>query len=124
MTEPPSFPAPAREGWGFFRMSGVGRIMDPMSDWHPIFLTTEVTPGTWEMTDPLAYAPFGRIELRRVDENRLRYKVWIGAKHIGWATTLQAACEGLYLERQKTRDAVYAGPPNGIVVTPQGTTAR
>lgn len=83
------------------------------SQWHPIFLTTEVEPGIWVMTAAHEQDGFGRILLRRVPDGRLRYKVLLGGELLGWATSLQLACEHLYIAHQRARAAVYGGPPNG-----------
>ena len=82
--------------------------------WHPVFLTTEISPGVWDMQHPIDYGPFGRIELRRVGE-QLRYKVTLGGDVIGWATTFQVACEKLAEAEADRRRRVYKGPPNGRV---------
>lgn len=82
------------------------------SQWHPIFLTSEPSPGVWVMKSASDREAFGRIELRRVSVG-LRYRVALGGDVIGWSTTLQLACEQLYRANQRARDAVYAGPPNG-----------
>lgn len=46
------------------------------------------------MPDPLG-KEYGRIELRRVDDGELRYKVTFGGEVIGWAGSLKYACERL-----------------------------
>ncbi len=83
------------------------------SEWHPFLLLTEKTPGVWTMMLSGDYMPFGKIEIRRVDDDDVRYKVTLGPDVIGWATSLRVASERLwrgYLdERQNTRN----GPPNG-----------
>lgn len=82
------------------------------SHWHPIFLTTELSPGVWVMKAAHEVEGFGRIELRR-GSGTVRYKVIHGGEVIGWSTFLQVACEQLFLEERRRRDAVYSGPPNG-----------
>ncbi len=99
-------------------------IIDVMSSaWHPIFNTTETTPGRWEMQQSGDYGPFGTIELRRVNAGSLRYKVMLGSELIGWASTLQVACEALWvahLEQQRNR---REGIPNRwSATTPARTT--
>ena len=81
--------------------------------WHPVFLTTEVSPGVWEMQHQTSYGPFGRIEIRRV-RDQVRYKVTLGRDVIGWATSLQVACEKLYRAWIDEREKGRRGPPNGI----------
>jgi hypothetical protein len=83
------------------------------SEWHPIFLTDEVTAGVWEMKHATTYGPFGRVELRRVNGNLLRYKVTLGNEVIGWAGSLQVACERLYVAWVDRQEAGRRGPPNG-----------
>lgn len=65
------------------------------SDWHPIFLTAEPSPGVWTMKKAGDYVPFGQIELRRTKKGP-RYKVTLRGEVIGWAGTLQVACERLW----------------------------
>lgn len=85
----------------------------PVSDWHPIFLTDEPSPGIWVMTARHQVDPFGHIELRRVG-GVVRYKVTLGTDVIGWSNTLQHACEQLYRAYLKRDDDIHRGPPNGI----------
>lgn len=66
-----------------------------MTAWHPIFITTEPTPGVWEMKTDLDYAPLGKIELRRTDGGP-RYKVTLHGELIGWAMSLKIATEKLW----------------------------
>ncbi|WP_344013842.1 hypothetical protein [Microbacterium natoriense] len=82
------------------------------SEWHPIFLTTEISPGVWEMQNQTDYAPFGKIELRRIDERTARYRVTLSGGVIGWSTTLQVACERLYEARLEQRRRAVGGAPN------------
>lgn len=80
--------------------------------WHPIFLTEEPTPGVWTMKHPTEDAPFGKIELRRVDGG-LRYKVQLYGKVIGWATELSTATERLWEAYTRDVGTRHQGPPNG-----------
>lgn len=82
------------------------------SQWHPIFLTTEISPGVWVMKYAHEVEGFGRIELRRVGD-QLRYKVTLQGELVGWATSLQVACEGLYVAQRDANGKTYSGPPNG-----------
>lgn len=93
-------------------MSLAPRIMEVMTQWHPIFWTDEPQPGVWVMTAPHEAEPFGRIELRRVS-GAIRYKVTLRGEVIGWANTLSHACERLYAAHRKQQDDVHTGPPNG-----------
>lgn len=85
----------------------------PAPPWHPFALTNEVSPGVWEMQHQTDYAPFGKIELRRVDGGTLRYKVTLGGATIGWSTTLKTACEQLWKTRLEKLQSGRSGPPNG-----------
>ncbi len=82
------------------------------SEWHPIFLTTEIRPGVWEMQHATSPDPFGKIEIRRVGD-AVRYKVTLRGAVIGWSTTLQVACEQLYLAWLEANQRMREGPPNG-----------
>lgn len=83
-----------------------------MSDWHPIFLTDEPSPGVWVMTARHQVDPFGRIEIRRVS-GAVRYKVTMRGDLIGWSNTLQHACEHLYRANLQRDEEIHKGPPNG-----------
>lgn len=83
------------------------------SEWHPIFLTTEISPGVWVMQHAIDYGPFGKIELRRVSGGEARYKVMLRGDLIGWAMSLQVACERLYAARIADDERLRRGPPNG-----------
>lgn len=80
--------------------------------WHPIFLTTEISPGVWEMQHSTDYGPFGKIELRRVGD-LARYKVTLSGGVIGWSTSLMVACEQLWKARLELQERARRGPPNG-----------
>lgn len=82
------------------------------SEWHPVFLTDEPTPGVWLMKARHEVTPFGKIELRRVS-GVVRYKVTFRGDLIGWSNTLQHACEQLYRAYLKRDDEIHSGPPNG-----------
>ncbi|WP_144796192.1 hypothetical protein [Microbacterium paludicola] len=82
-----------------------------MSDWHPIFYTSERAPGVWTMETPSDDVPFGRIELRRTTAGP-RCKVILGREVMGWAS-LQLACERLSVGRLEQLQAGWNGPPNG-----------
>ena len=75
-------------------MSVGGGIIRSMSGWHPIVATVELEPGVWVMRDQ--FRDYGRIELRRLPGGALRYKAFHDGVHIGWATTLKRACEGVH----------------------------
>lgn len=64
------------------------------------------------MKTPSDEAPFGRIELRRTSAGP-RYKVMLGREVMGWATSLQLACERLWVGRLEQLQAGRNGPPNG-----------
>lgn len=83
-----------------------------MSEWHPIFYTSEPAPGVWTMIAPGDDAPFGRIELRRTEAGP-RYRVTLGRDVIGWATSLRVACERLWVARLEAMQRGRDGPPNG-----------
>lgn len=87
----------------------------PAPPWHPFALTNEVTPGVWEMKHATDYAPFGKIELRRVDGGLLRYRVSLAGVTIGWSTELRVACEQLWKTRLAKLQEGRMGPPNGRV---------
>lgn len=66
-----------------------------MTKWHPIQKLQEPQPGVWIMPDPLG-KEYGRIELRRVNDNELRYKVTYEGEILGWAGSLKYAAERLH----------------------------
>ena len=100
-----SFLGPGVGGWAHHLSVG--------SAWHPIFLTSEPSPGLWVMRASHDVEAFGRIELRRVDGG-LRYKVTLGGEVIGWAASLEVACVRLWDAYRRDRQRVYGGPPNGL----------
>jgi hypothetical protein len=64
--------------------------------WHPILAAVEGPTGTWRMLDSLG-RPYGTIEIRRVmNGTDTRYRVSFRGEVIGWATTLQLACEQIH----------------------------
>lgn len=83
-----------------------------MSHGHPIFLTTEPSPGVWLMTARHEVDPFGRIELRRVG-GVVKYRVELRSDLIGWANTLEHACVRLYAANLKRDRDIHNGPANG-----------
>lgn len=83
-----------------------------MSEWHPLLLLTEPSPGVWSMTVAGDYVPFGRIEIRRVDDDTIRYRVAFKGDVIGWATTLRVAAERLWREYLEDGRTARSGPPN------------
>ncbi|WP_067201142.1 hypothetical protein [Microbacterium sp. XT11] len=83
-----------------------------MSEWHPIFLSDEPTPGVWTLQHSTGYGPFARIELRRVEVG-LRYRVEFRGELLGWATSLQVACERAWEAYLKEGRDARSGPPNG-----------
>jgi hypothetical protein len=82
------------------------------SEWHPVFLTSEPSPGVWVMKSKHEREPFGRVEIRRVKDG-VRYRVTLSGQVIGWATSFQVARERLYLAHLAARTDVHSGPPNG-----------
>lgn len=81
-----------------------------MSKWHPIQQLQEPSPGVWVMPDPLGKI-YGRIELRRVNDGELRYKVMYGDTLLGWAGSLKYGAERLHAHYLRTLGP--QGPPNG-----------
>lgn len=68
---------------------------DDMGEWHPIVEVQEREPGVWVMADPLK-KPYGLIELRRVNDGELRYKVTFRGELLGWAGSLKYAAERMH----------------------------
>lgn len=66
-----------------------------MADWHPIQQLQEPSPGVWVIPDPLK-KEYGRIELRRVNDGELRYKVTFHGELLGWAGSLRYGAERLH----------------------------
>ncbi|WP_406245911.1 hypothetical protein ACI7YT_12785 [Microbacterium sp. M] len=66
-----------------------------MSKWHPIQNLQEPQPGVWIQSDALG-REYGRIELRRVNDGELRYKVTVSGEILGWAGSLKYAAERLH----------------------------
>ena len=66
-----------------------------MVNWHPLLAATEEPTGVWHLRDQYGHE-YGRVELRRVDGGQPRYKAIWRDRHIGWATTLKRACEGVH----------------------------
>ncbi|GAA1983171.1 hypothetical protein [Microbacterium pumilum] len=67
-----------------------------METWHPILAAVEGPTGTWRMLDSLG-EQYGTIEIRRVmNDTDTRYRATFRGEVIGWATTLQYACEQVH----------------------------
>jgi len=81
-----------------------------MSTWHPIQQLRELNPGVWVMPDPVG-REFGRVELRRVNDGELRYKVMYEGELLGWAGSLRYAAERLHAHYRGTLGP--KGPANG-----------
>lgn len=82
-----------------------------MSEWHPLLLLTEPSPGVWLMKLATDYVPFGRIEIRRV-QDEVRYRVQFKDELIGWASSLRVAAERLWREYLEDGRTARSGPPN------------
>lgn len=57
------------------------------------------------------YVPFGRIEIRRV-QDEVRYRVQFKDELIGWASSLRVAAERLWRAYLEDGRSARSGPPN------------
>lgn len=53
--------------------------------WHPMHDAVEVEPGTW-ILEAQFVGEYGRIQIRRVGPDTIRYRVSFRGELIGWAT--------------------------------------
>ncbi|GAA1470289.1 hypothetical protein [Microbacterium thalassium] len=64
-------------------------------DWHPILDAVEDPPGTFHVLDSQG-REYGIAKLRRVGEDRLRYRAEYRGELAGWATSARVACERIH----------------------------
>src|SRR5690606_37721780 len=78
-------------------LHNVGGLSDDgrVTKWHPIEQLREPSPGLWVMPDPVG-EEYGRVELRRVNDGELRYKVTFQGELLGWAGSLRYGAERLH----------------------------
>ena len=85
--------------------------------WHPLLAAQENPTGTWSLLD--AYdRVYGTIEIRRVSDDDVRYRVSFRGEVIGWSNTLRLACERVHGEFLRNHG------PNGGPIASWGTTEQ
>ncbi|RLK47603.1 hypothetical protein [Microbacterium telephonicum] len=91
--------------------------------WRPILAAVEVQPAVWSMRDQAG--EYGRVELRRVAGNELRYRCEFRGVLIGWATTLDTLADGTVPRLSRRQPPLIPGrssPPRGR--STHGTSSR
>jgi hypothetical protein len=79
--------------------------------WHPLLAAQENPTGTWSLLDAHDRV-YGTIEIRRVSDDDVRYRVSFCGAVIGWSNTLRLACERVHGEFLRNH-----GPDGGPIAS-------
>lgn len=79
--------------------------------WHPLLAAQEGPTGTWTLVDGFDRV-YGTIEIRRVSDEDVRYRVSFRGEVIGWSSTLRLGCERVHAEFLRNH-----GPNSGPIAS-------